>query len=84
MYLPWIRNLKKSLYSNAETLLNTSKLVKGEGGGGREGRERFSKSHLGLLQQLQEAPPFGEIRGQEKKLCKTKNLCLECNVEPWK
>ena len=38
MYLPWIRNLKKSLYSNAETLLNTIKLVKGEGGGGRGGR----------------------------------------------
>ena len=33
MYLPWIRNLKKSLYSNAETLLNTSNLVKGGGGG---------------------------------------------------
>lgn len=37
MYLPSIRNLKKSLYSNAETLLNTSKLVKGEGGGGGRG-----------------------------------------------
>ena len=36
MYLPWIRNLKKSLYSNAETLLNTSKLVKGGGEGGRK------------------------------------------------
>ena len=83
MYLPQIRNLKKSLYSNAETLLNTSKLVKG-GGGEREGRERFSKSHLGLLLQLQEVPPFGEIHGQEKKLCKTKSLCLEYNAEPWK
>ena len=83
MYLPWIRNLKKSLYSNAETLLNTSKLVKGGGRGGeRKGRERFSKSPLRLLLQLQEVPPFGEIRGQEKKSCKTKNLCLECNAEP--
>lgn len=84
MYLPWIRNLKKSLYSNAETLLNTSNLVKGgEGGGGeKKGWEMFSKSHLGLLLQLQEVPPFGEIRGQEKKLCKKKNLCLECNAEP--
>ena len=53
-------------------------------GGGREGRERFSKSHLGLLLQLQEVPPFGEIRGQEKKLCQRKNLCLEYNAEPWK
>lgn len=37
MSLPRIRNLKKSLYSNAETLLNTSKLVKGGGGGEKEG-----------------------------------------------
>ena len=39
MYLPWIRNLKKSLYSNAETLLNTIKLVKGGGEGGRKEEE---------------------------------------------
>lgn len=82
MYLPWIRNLKKSLYSNAEILLNTSKLKEGGRGGERKGRERFSKSPLRLLLQLQEVPPFGEIRGQEKKSCKTKNLCLECNAEP--
>ena len=82
MYLPWIRNLKKSLYSNAETLLNTSSLKEGGRGGERKRRERFSKSPLRLLLQLQEVPPFGETCGQEKKSCKTKNLCLECNEEP--
>ena len=61
-----------------------SSLKEGGRGGERKGRERFSKSPLRLLLQLQEVPPFGEIHGQEKKLCKTKRLCLEYNAEPWK